>query len=91
MLLPSTASNPASMIAQALTMYKSLVTNGPSRDHQETQALNETDLEELEDLDEKHISEGSNNRSGSTSFDTEKPGHTGATRFSLQDRNKDPR
>ncbi|KAF3544457.1 hypothetical protein DY000_02001393 [Brassica cretica] len=28
MLLPSSAANPANMIAQALTMYKSLVPNG---------------------------------------------------------------
>lgn len=88
MLLPSTASNPASMIAQALTMYKSLVNNGPSRNHQETEALDEADLE---DVGEKHISEGSSNRSGSTSFDTEKPGHIGEPRFSLQNRTKDPR
>ncbi|XP_010438593.1 PREDICTED: stomatin-like protein 2, mitochondrial [Camelina sativa] len=89
MLLPSGASNPASMIAQALTMYKSLVINGPSSDHQVTEELDEADME---DLGGKHISEGSNNRSGSsTSFDTENLGHTGEPRFSLQDRTKDPR
>lgn len=30
MLLPSSASNPANMMAQALTMYKSLIGNVPS-------------------------------------------------------------
>lgn len=29
MLLPSSAANPATMVAQALTMYKSLVSNAP--------------------------------------------------------------
>lgn len=39
MLLPSAPSNPASMMGQALTMYKSLLSNSPSGssgDHQET-------------------------------------------------------
>lgn len=35
MLLPSAAANPANMIAQALTMYKSLVNNVSSTDHRE--------------------------------------------------------
>ncbi|CAJ2641791.1 stomatin-like protein 2, mitochondrial isoform X3 [Trifolium pratense] len=33
MLLPSSASNPANMMAQALTMYKSLIGNVPSNKH----------------------------------------------------------
>lgn len=86
MLLPSTASNPASMIAQALTMYKSLVNQGPKTDHQETPAVEG----DWEDIGEKDISEGSNNRSGSTTFETEKPGHTGEPVFSLQSRTKEP-
>lgn len=36
MLLPSAASNPASIIAQAITMYKSLLGNVPSESSQET-------------------------------------------------------
>lgn len=86
MLLPSTSSNPASMIAQALTMYKSLVNNGRNIDHQEAAAV-ETDSE---DIVENHISEGSENRSGSTTFDTDKSGHIGEPRFSLQSRTKEP-
>ena len=80
MLLPSTASNPASMIAQALTMYKSLVNQGPKSDHQETSAVEG----DWEDIGEKEISEGSKNQSGSTTFETEKPV------FSLQSRTKEP-
>ncbi|KAK1571328.1 hypothetical protein Q3G72_015171 [Acer saccharum] len=41
MLLPSSASNPANMIAQALTMYKSLVSNVPNRGSHE---LSSSDL-----------------------------------------------
>uniref|UniRef100_A0A1J3I1C7 Stomatin-like protein 2, mitochondrial n=1 Tax=Noccaea caerulescens TaxID=107243 RepID=A0A1J3I1C7_NOCCA len=85
MLLPSGASNPASMIAQALTMYKSLVQSTPNSDHQESAEAEE----DWEDMDEKHTSEGSKNQSGSTTFDTEKPGHTGEPRFSLQSRTKE--
>ncbi|KAH0902483.1 hypothetical protein HID58_041986 [Brassica napus] len=86
MLLPSTASNPASMIAQALTMYKSLVNQGPKSEHQETSAVEG----DWEDIGEKEISEGSKNQSGSTTFETEKPGHTGGPVFSLQSRTKEP-
>lgn len=74
------------MIAQALTMYKSLVNQGPKSDDQETSAVEG----DWEDIGEKDISEGSKNRSGSTSFETEKPGHTGEPVFSLQSRNKEP-
>ena len=41
MLLPSSAENPANMIAQALTMYKSLV---PKSALQETLALESSDV-----------------------------------------------
>ncbi|KAH0906412.1 hypothetical protein HID58_038239 [Brassica napus] len=43
MLLPSSAANPANMIAQALTMYKSLVPNGGI---QESSAVTEKSLKE---------------------------------------------
>lgn len=38
MLLPSSASNPANMMAQALTMYKSLIGNVPKNVLHETPA-----------------------------------------------------
>lgn len=38
MLLPSSASNPANMVAQALTMYKSLIGNVPRNVLHETRA-----------------------------------------------------
>ncbi|CAN8273657.1 unnamed protein product [Cochlearia groenlandica] len=82
MLLPSTASNPASMIAQALTMYKSLVNNnGPKSDHQETSPVEG----DWENTVEKHnnTSEGYVNLSENQSI-------TGEPRFSLQSRNKEP-
>lgn len=41
MLLPSSAENPANMIAQALTMYKSLVPKGA---FQETSAVDSSDV-----------------------------------------------
>ncbi|KAH0867459.1 hypothetical protein HID58_074481 [Brassica napus] len=59
---------------------------GPQRDDQETSGVEG----DWEDIDEKDISEGSKNRSGSTIFETEKPGQTSEPVFSLQSRNKEP-
>ncbi|CAF1954752.1 unnamed protein product [Brassica oleracea var. botrytis] len=61
-------------------------TGGVERDDQETSGVEG----DWEDIDEKDISEGSKNRSGSTIFETEKPGQTSEPVFSLQSRNKEP-
>lgn len=45
MLLPSSASNPANMMAQALTMYKSLVGNVPRN------GVHETPVETIPDVE----------------------------------------
>ncbi|PON71924.1 Stomatin family [Parasponia andersonii] len=78
MLLPSSASNPANMMAQALTMYKSLVGNVPSN------GVRETPVETIANL-EGDAPQKDGNESSSTSR-TAKTAHPkeGLPVFSLQ-------
>ncbi|XP_010537040.1 PREDICTED: stomatin-like protein 2, mitochondrial [Tarenaya hassleriana] len=78
LLLPSTAANPANMIAQALTMYKSLVNNGTNGSYQESAMV-----ESSGDIVDKHSPEESKNQ-GSSTRGLAKPDHLGESQFSLQ-------
>lgn len=79
MLLPSSASNPANMMAQALTMYKSLLGNVPSNTHSGTAPL------PLEGKKEGNHSSGEVNENSTTLSTTRgTPAHPGTSGFSLQ-------
>ena len=60
------ASNPASMIAQALTMYKSLVNQIPKSDDQETSAVNVTGKDIQKGLKTDHAQQHSKQRNQAT-------------------------
>jgi len=79
MLLPSSASNPANMMAQALTMYKSLLGNVPSNTHSGTAPL------PIEGQKDGSYSSGEVNESSTTRTTTRgTPAHPGTSGFSLQ-------
>lgn len=79
MLLPSSASNPANMMAQALTMYKSLLGNVPSNTNSGTAPL------PIEGKKEGNHSSGEVNESSTTRTTTRgTPAHPGTSGFSLQ-------
>ena len=77
MLLPSSASNPANMMAQALTMYKSLVGNVPGN------ATHEAAVGAIEYGDADGSSKEAEDESTYT-MQTAKPFHHEEPRFSLQ-------
>ncbi|XP_004502783.1 uncharacterized protein [Cicer arietinum] len=80
MLLPSSPSNPANMMAQALTMYKSLIGNVPSNKHSGTAPLSIAGQEEEND------SSGEVKDESSTTLATPRgiPDRPGKSGFSLQ-------
>jgi hypothetical protein len=80
MLLPSSASNPANMMAQALTMYKSLLGNVPSN------MRNGTAPPSIEGQEEENYSSGKVKDESSTTLTTTNgiPDHPRKSGFSLQ-------
>ncbi|KAK2444697.1 SPFH/Band 7/PHB domain-containing membrane-associated protein family [Trifolium repens] len=80
MLLPSSASNPANMMAQALTMYKSLIGNVPSN------TRNGTAPPSIAEQEEENYSSGEVKDKSSTTLTTTNgiPDHPRKSGFSLQ-------
>ncbi|CAL0319587.1 unnamed protein product [Lupinus luteus] len=80
MLLPSSASNPANMMAQALTMYKSLIGNVSGNKHSGTSP--HTIARQLEGNDSSH--EVADQRSTTATTTNDIPDYHGISGFSLQ-------
>lgn len=80
MLLPSSASNPANMMAQALTMYKSLIGNVNSDKHNGTAPPSIAEKKERNDSSREFEDDSSTITTTTKGI----PDHPGKSGFSLQ-------